>query len=396
MADEITRGDGHYYRTRDSLLRLHAQYPQVDWLRLVPDGKNVLSAEAAETYKRVILHEISSDPLVKRAQPELEHVSGRPWRVTTGWRALAEQKLMAGGLFMVSEDDAEVSETLAAMYGVDGPTAAVLAAIDVMDAHLYLWPEDSFELATAAPLPDRFPIDVPLADDDLMYFTWENARVIAVYESDDGKPYGTLEVNWMLLKQYDDHMRVMFDLSLSRPEGDQPVPFRIGGFSIDQDAIWPDDFRGHATAAIRSRADLVPDATDEQIANGVTLLLRVTEMVLKLMAFLRSDYTTAEPERLERHVRRQIQRQGAADADKIVVRTVHVKRRQDARATHDTGDADPEKRHYSVQWWVRGHIRRQWYASLGKHQLKWIPAHLRGPEGAPIKHATAGTVRRVD
>lgn len=44
-----------------------------------------------------------------------------------------------------------------------------------------------------------------------------------------------------------------------------------------------------------------------------------------------------------------------------------------------------ETREYHHRWVVRGHWRRQWYPSRNGHIPIWIPAHVKGPEGAPLK-----------
>lgn len=41
-------------------------------------------------------------------------------------------------------------------------------------------------------------------------------------------------------------------------------------------------------------------------------------------------------------------------------------------------------REYSHRWVVRGHWRRQWYPSEGRHKPKWIMEYIAGPEDAPL------------
>lgn len=38
------------------------------------------------------------------------------------------------------------------------------------------------------------------------------------------------------------------------------------------------------------------------------------------------------------------------------------------------------------RWVVSGHWRNQWYPKRGLHRPKWIPGHVKGPEGAPLRH----------
>ena len=49
-----------------------------------------------------------------------------------------------------------------------------------------------------------------------------------------------------------------------------------------------------------------------------------------------------------------------------------------------------------TRWLVSGHLRNQWYQSLGRHKLIYIPPHIKGPEGAPLQgpRPTVRVVRR--
>lgn len=56
------------------------------------------------------------------------------------------------------------------------------------------------------------------------------------------------------------------------------------------------------------------------------------------------------------------------------------------RTTRSRGDADQEPtRVYSSRWVVRGHWRRHWFPSEGRHHPKWISSYIAGPAGAPIR-----------
>lgn len=55
-----------------------------------------------------------------------------------------------------------------------------------------------------------------------------------------------------------------------------------------------------------------------------------------------------------------------------------VRRRVSGGATGRSG------REYSVRWVVRGHWRRQWYATQNRHIPIWIMDHIAGPDDAPL------------
>lgn len=43
-------------------------------------------------------------------------------------------------------------------------------------------------------------------------------------------------------------------------------------------------------------------------------------------------------------------------------------------------------REHDHRWIVSGHWRNQWYPKRGINKPKWIPAYIKGPEGAPVRH----------
>jgi hypothetical protein len=46
---------------------------------------------------------------------------------------------------------------------------------------------------------------------------------------------------------------------------------------------------------------------------------------------------------------------------------------------------ESEGRAISIQFYVKGHLRKQWYPSEKTHKLIWIDEHIRGPKDAPLK-----------
>lgn len=52
----------------------------------------------------------------------------------------------------------------------------------------------------------------------------------------------------------------------------------------------------------------------------------------------------------------------------------------------DDDDGDSTTRNYSHRWVVRGHWRRQWYASQNRHIPIWITEYIAGPADLPIEH----------
>ena len=54
------------------------------------------------------------------------------------------------------------------------------------------------------------------------------------------------------------------------------------------------------------------------------------------------------------------------------------------RARSEPKDETANSREWHHRWVVRGHWRRQWYASIEDHRPVWIAPHLKGPEDAPL------------
>lgn len=92
------------------------------------------------------------------------------------------------------------------------------------------------------------------------------------------------------------------------------------------------------------------------------------------------DGVVARP---ERSVRKRADRAGLTHEP--LVRVIELRRKE---ARHRDGDAH-EAVEWSCQWLVRGHWRQQWYASLGRHQPKWIAPHIKGPDDKPLRPSRA-------
>jgi hypothetical protein len=113
--------------------------------------------------------------------------------------------------------------------------------------------------------------------------------------------------------------------------------------------------------------------------------------ILAALAFLAAEVIDAEPERIPRPERRAIKK--AKQPEPAPVNVVRLRR---ASRANESQAADLADSKYSVRWLVSGHLRNQWYPSLGRHKLIYIPPHMKGPEGAPLKDSrpTVRVVRR--
>jgi len=120
-----------------------------------------------------------------------------------------------------------------------------------------------------------------------------------------------------------------------------------------------------------------------------------TEGILQRCAFLSSPYVSPEPQRLQRHQRRQMERAGAPqESTREPIHVVKLRRRADAaqrKAQPPTGEHhDVEWQH---QWWVSAHYRAQWYPTEQAHKVIWIEPYLKGPSDKPILDKMYAVIR---
>lgn len=113
--------------------------------------------------------------------------------------------------------------------------------------------------------------------------------------------------------------------------------------------------------------------------------------ILAMIAFLNSPYIDQARNRLSRSDRRERVRL-AAPLPEPELTVVQLRAREPAgrsKEHEETGLHPGDDGH----WWVRGHVRAQWYASEQAHRLIWIAPHIRGNPEAPYKGHTYAVVR---
>ncbi|GAG25142.1 unnamed protein product, partial [marine sediment metagenome] len=113
--------------------------------------------------------------------------------------------------------------------------------------------------------------------------------------------------------------------------------------------------------------------------------------ILAALAFLAAEVVDVEVSAVPRPDRRAIKK--ANQPEPAPVKVVRLRR---ASQTDEPQTSDSAGSKYSTRWLVSGHLRNQWYPSLGRHKLIYIPPHMKGPEGAPLKDSrpTLRAVRR--
>jgi hypothetical protein len=111
--------------------------------------------------------------------------------------------------------------------------------------------------------------------------------------------------------------------------------------------------------------------------------------VVAALSFLASPYIPKEelrPTLLDKHRARRALRKGEHHEPN----SVSLVRLPSNKGSGLTGTGESR---YNVQWLVRGHHRMQPYGKGNlKRRLQWIPPHVKGPNGAPMK----GTVYELE
>ncbi len=88
----------------------------------------------------------------------------------------------------------------------------------------------------------------------------------------------------------------------------------------------------------------------------------------KIAVLAPAAQTRAEARKLRRHL-----------VDPMAVRVIAMRSRGGGSAEKGSGDHE-----WHHQWFVRGHWRKQWYATDQVNRPIWIAPYIKGPEGAPM------------
>jgi hypothetical protein len=218
----------------------------------------------------------------------------------------------------------------------------------------YFWRSEIVRIAEAMPVP-RHTIPKNLIPFKNVWWSLEDP----VEVTDIDGNVSALAIGFIMSMAESGNM-VMAWIGQSTTDGEvttinPPLEYRPG-------TVWPDDYR---------------DKTDYEF--------ECMRSILSLIAFLNSPYVDQHPVAAPRAVRRDIARRGAKPTD-LDVNVIQLRQRFTESDTQDHGAdvTDGVVRHRYHRWWVRGHIRAQWYQSTKDHKLIWIREHLRGPDGAPM------------
>ena len=292
--------------------------------------------------RRVIA--LRANPLVQRlARYQIAATGKDPEtiRFTQPWMADAERLFFT--LLVLAPG---MAVTLNGMPSDSFTKAAVWASLEV--AAPYSWRSEIYTLASQLPVP-RHTITREFMPNSIMYWSWEAGNHIRGFSA-DGEPYESSE-DALLVQYSPPGLVISTAICCSEYDGRPSLsfssfpPIRIG-------STWPDDY-------------------SEEDRPGVS-------RTLALIAFLNSPYVDTRATKHPRDLRREMKRKNHASPLEVNVVSLRAIPRHPAPGGDGAGIT-----HHS-RWWVRGHIRAQWYPSLNGHKLIWIREHLKGPEGTPM------------
>jgi len=303
------------------------------------------------------MHQLRNHPLVMRHMRGSENPSGR---ITQAWQAEGERlvyMLLSGSTAPIvtlapgataAPAPTGTEEPLALNFGeskVDQARVRTMAYFALSMAVTYLWRPQILDMAEALPVP-RHTIPENVMPYQHMYWTWEGPRPV-IYEDPQSGYHLEFDGDGMLIWYGGDGVinTCMFGVDSA---GLHIVPSPV----IHIGSTWPDDY-----------------TEGQQSFVGP---------VLSKLAFLNSPYISTDRERLDRPTRHSLARASVRDVDP----NIHVVKLRESSTPSGVGNSTEGKFHH--QWWVRGHIRAQWYPSRKGHKLIWIQEHLKGPNDAPI------------
>lgn len=222
----------------------------------------------------------------------------------------------------------------------DEENERVWLAQRILHAQVFLWSNEIIRECVASPLPphvfgrEQMPFDE-------MWWTYEGGR-----DQEDG-----FELQWVFL--YDN---------------DAGVVVITGGFSAGRPEI---------------QVHYIPYGSryPQDLAHS--------ELLLAQFAFLNSPYVERRPSRPDRASRREWEKTQKSPAPEILV----VKLREPLPAFAKDAPHTGRVRGLDGHWWVRGHIRAQWYPSLNAHKVIWIKPFMKGDVSRPLKQKVYAVMR---
>jgi hypothetical protein len=319
----------------------------------MPPDDETIAAASQKAFAELDLRKLKADPLLGRF---IQQRQARGYKhlatggvlaspIKTAWEAEGERLMY---LLALGEPSAGFSHGFE--HSPNGHiTARLFAFYTMMMAVPYLWRGEILEKAESLPVP-RHTIPENVLPYTRMYWSYEGCRDTYATNPDTGEHF-EMEGDGLLVWYAPPGYIQAGTLGGSDKEG-QPTVRLLQTAELRMGSTWPDDYSETEQSSLRP--------------------------LLAKLSFLNSPYVSSERQRLPRPIRRALAKESAPNADP----TIHVVKLREVSAPH--GGAGGTGKEFHHQWWVRGHIRAQWFPSQKGHRLIWIQEYLKGPSGAPI------------
>ncbi len=337
-------------------------FAQIEQMQSLADGfvdDPVLRAKAQEG----LVQYLRQQPLLQRYAASVRNSAASGLRIPPtqfGWQAQAERLmhsllLASGGYQMVNGND-----QLVPLEPIAQLSLALLLAGPLCQT--YLWKNEIIKIVENMPVP-RHVISKDLLPYPVMWWTFEGARRVI------GGPELGAETDWFLLNHQKDGVRVITHMSRATSARGSELPYLCSSM-VPYGNIYPDDF------------------SEEHIGP--------IGQILAALAFLASPFVLSGLESLPRSMRREAAKEPSQWGNPDQFQSHIVSLRHPMVRRHPQAGKDGDElvvTDWQHRWWVSGHIRAQWYPSLGSHKLIFIAPHLKGPEDKPLLEKTYLVVR---
>lgn len=130
----------------------------------------------------------------------------------------------------------------------------------------------------------------------------------------------------------------------------------------------------------RGLAGSAPSKMAEWDDDAVKEVDQIKRFIVAASTFLRQKLLSEAERSIPRQARKRVNRAGWVGEP--IVSVVQLRAREAGESRGESTDSDVE---WSHRWIVRGHVRQQYYPSIGQHLPIWIHPHIKGPEDAPLK-----------
>jgi len=107
--------------------------------------------------------------------------------------------------------------------------------------------------------------------------------------------------------------------------------------------------------------------------------VRIARIALAFFLWINQTIIVAEPEQIERHARKRLDRLAPPDFNRTI-RVVRLRRTRRTTQTEEHAGIE-----WTCQWVVSGHWRNQYHPSTQRHEPRWILPYVKGPEDKPLK-----------